>query len=203
MRIFSFALAMLLFAAGCSTKAPPPPGPSPEPAETQQPIVVPQPTPPTEATWERFYPPDGQYSVCFPVLPEAVPSEKPDIKQYGLNWTNGRVFLSSESEPADASQEMAAAKDAVVGKNELLFDWDISVDRYAGRSFAFIDADDDVVEIRLVVRGKTFFQLIALAPKAAYVEDDPDTARFFDSFRFEAPEGQADGERFSDTDGRQ
>ena len=55
-------------------------------------------------------------------------------------------------------------------------------------------------QIRAFTKGNTVFQAYVMLPKTAYSEDDPDVARFFDSFRIEAAEQGADQRNRTDDD---
>jgi hypothetical protein len=201
MSIRFLTLATLLCAAGCSGQSTAPANPSNAPSATNanrdQRAGNPAPQveeagPPdqAESAWKRFSPPEGHYSVLFPVPPQVFPSDDPTVKNYGVEFKSGRVYMSSESQRptpiVDPAKGLIAISDAQVGTNERLFDRDMSLDGCAGRTFGYVDADGDVWQLRAFIKGNTIFQLYAMVPKAAYVEDDPDVAQFFDSFHFTA-----------------
>jgi hypothetical protein len=209
MSIRFFNVATLLCVAGCSGQPPAPANPpsassaanenndkqagNPAPqAETPQPPAQ------SESAWKPFSPPEGHYTVLFPVPPQVFPSDDPAVKNYGVEFKNGRVYMISESERPtpiiDPVKGLTAMSDAQVGTNERLFDREISLDGNVGRTFGYVDPDGDVWQTRAFIKGNTVFQLYAMAPKAAYVEDDPDLARFFDSFRIKAADEGSEAE---------
>src|SRR5215469_11818015 len=207
MSIRFLTLATFLCVAGCSGQPPAPANPPSAPSaatennDKQAGNPTPQadtPAPPaqSDSTWKAFSPPEGHYSVLFPVTPQVFPSDDPSVKNYGVEFKSGRVYMSSESQRptpiVDPVKGLTALSDAQVGTNERLFDRDISLDGSVGRTFAYVDPDGDVWQVRAFIRGNTVFQLYAMVPQAAYVEDDPEVARFFDSFRFKATDEGAE-----------
>lgn len=142
----------------------------------------------SELAWKPFTPPEGGYSVLLPGTAKSIPADEPSVENYAVELPTGFVCLVSKSQRptpiTDPVKGLAALRDAQAGGNKVLFDNEISVEGKNGREFGYVDQDGDVCRVRVFIDGNTVYQLIAVKPKAKYSEDDPETLKFFESFKF-------------------
>jgi hypothetical protein len=150
-----------------------------------------------QADWPKFKSTEENFTIAMPSEPrqERNSARGPfgnghhiySVESNGVSYTvSNSVFDNPPTQPKDIKRILDSARDLVlmVTGGKLLSDKGISLEDFPGREVR-IEKDKKIWTLHAYVVKGRMYQLMTTEPKAK--EQNPDTAKFFDSFKLLAP----------------
>lgn len=138
-------------------------------------------------SWRPFAPPGGGYVVLLPGTPQYVPTSE-GLATWGTVVEGQMGFLTCYCQVSgvpgqSARQRLQAAASQASRQGRILQQRRVRLNGWEGLDLVVEDHEEQITLYRWYLRGRRFYQLLALVPKRRYSAEDSTLARFFESFR--------------------